>query len=262
LTRSRERWCGRQRHQSRPDGELTARASKGKIVVMTYSYRYLVVFLMLAGCGGSQNDSSDGPTDRAADFPGDVGGGGDLVSGDSTSPDGFVEGGGDRAATDAGTETRDARADRRSDAGPGSACWSQADCMASNLSFLTCVAPGETTGCGACMTPAQTCVADSECAAQGATSICEVAVCACAGQKVCTPGCETRGCATWQTCGSDHRCAPKACSPGDSTCPADFACGSAGGCARKSCTSDDECSVACVKGRCYDAAGVCRAPAA
>jgi len=54
------------------------------------------------------------------------------------------------------------------------------------------------------------------------------------------------------------------CGSGSATCPADFVCAlsavTGGTCARKPCSSDADCSVACVSGECYHAAGTCRLP--
>jgi len=130
----------------------------------------------------------------------------------------------------------------------------------------TCAPPGFPGFCGICFTPAETCSSDTDCtgvdadAATPRPAICDPdpTNCTCDGAKTCQAGClNNSDCAIGLSCGSDHHCAPTACSPVSDACPVDFSCGSDGHCARKSCSSDSECSSACVLGTCYGAPGYC-----
>jgi len=144
----------------------------------------------------------------------------------------------------------------------GSLCWEDGDCHSGASGFLLCQAPGESFGCPVCYTPTTVCTTDEQCSAGDALAICEPAACTCHGEKQCTAGCtRDEQCAQGFACSSAHRCAAKTCSA-SVVCPTDFACDSGARCMRNACTRDDECSVACVKGRCYDRPGLCVTPPA
>jgi len=150
----------------------------------------------------------------------------------------------------------------------GSPCESEADCSAAMPTFLLCQAPGEFLGCGLCQPAQDSCASDADCAtgaaaAPGMRVICETApqgTCFCQPTKVCEPGCRTDDdCLAGQACNVEHRC-QATCASGGVTCPVDFGCGSDGFCYRLVCTTDAACSVACVKGVCYDRPGTCTTP--
>ena len=143
-------------------------------------------------------------------------------------------------------------------------CKTSSDCQPGT----TCAPPGFPGFCGICFSPAQTCSSDTDCtgveagvdAATPRLAICDPDPinCTCDGAKTCQAGCLSNSdCATGLSCGSDHHCAPTACTTVSDACPVDFTCGSDGHCARKSCSSDRECSSACVLGACYGAPGYC-----
>jgi hypothetical protein len=143
----------------------------------------------------------------------------------------------------------------------GDACRSYQDCRVGGSSVLTCAAPGQFLGCGACQQPPATCSVDGDCRTDGGNMICDVAPaqrCYCFNAKICQAGCAASGCATGQICDADGRCKAKTCTPGDQSCPTDFDCSAAGACARRSCTTDTPCSAACVNGACYGALGTCQ----
>ena len=165
---------------------------------------------------------------------------------------GTTGGGGSDGSMDTGTS------------GLNGPCKVSSDCQLGT----TCAPPGFPGFCGICFTPAQTCLSDADCtgidAGAGAASprpaICnpDPIKCTCDGAKTCQGGClGDSDCAIGLSCGSDHHCAPTACTAVSDACPVDFTCGSDGYCARKSCTSDGECSNACVLGACYSAPGYC-----
>jgi hypothetical protein len=134
------------------------------------------------------------------------------------------------------------------------------DCRAMNdckpVGFMECVPPGGSAGCGTCQNPPMTCSGDTDCATQGATSICVPAACACMGQSICVPGCMSdAACGPGETCAPSHHCVPTTCAT-DAECPANFAC-TGGTCGRKSCTDDKACAGYCVGGSCYDMLGTC-----
>jgi hypothetical protein len=92
--------------------------------------------------------------------------------------------------------------------------------------------------------------------------ICEVAACACSGQKECTPGCAgASDCGEGQVCGADHRCTAQACY--DGTCPSGFDCvipfTGPPTCQRRNCANDAACGGGsyCVDGACFGSLGTC-----
>jgi hypothetical protein len=180
------------------------------------------------GCG----DAATGP-DGGAGGGGGGGGGRDGNAGDGVTHDGA--------------------------GGNGGPCWQASDCT------FSCTAPGQQVCGGVCSSAMHPCTTDSECTGgDGGTpsSICDPVPCACPAGKGCLPGCSGDGdCASWMSCGTDHRCTPRACaSSGGAACPTDFACGADGHCARKGCTADTQCSNACVNGACYGTPGICTVP--
>jgi hypothetical protein len=143
----------------------------------------------------------------------------------------------------------------------GDPCWAYNDCRVGGTGVLTCAAPGQFLGCGACQQPLSTCSMDGDCRADGGTMICDVAPpqrCYCFGAKICQASCATTGCTTGLICDSDGRCKAKTCTAGDQSCPTDFDCDSIGHCARRSCTTNGQCSAACVNGACYSSPGSCQ----
>ncbi len=170
-----------------------------------------------------------------------------------------------------GSTTADASTDLAGDKPSptfGSPCETQADC-GSSPTFLFCLAPGESRGCGVCLQATSECTSDADCAPDGGGAggkqICEPppsSACYCSPVKLCLAGCRSDSdCGAGQRCNSQYTC-QNTCVAGDGTCPVDFSCGASGFCERKSCTSDADCSVACVKGACYGARGFCEGPAA
>jgi hypothetical protein len=150
----------------------------------------------------------------------------------------------------------------------GTPCGSQDDCGATSTQ-LYCRAPGEPYGCGTCRRAVDGCASDADCVPDGGSTtgkkICELATssqCYCTPVKLCVAGCRTNAdCGTGQACNDTHSC-ETTCVAGDGTCSVDFSCSASGFCLRNTCTSDSQCSVACVKGACYDSRGVCQQPAA
>jgi len=204
--------------------------------------------LMTVGCAADNAPSSvdsgarDGSLTGAGGGAGTPGGGGSTASGGGTG-----SGSGGTSYPGAG-------------GGVGSDCRSQADCGSATV---TCLAPGESPGCGICQQLKAPCTVDGDCASRGAAWICELAACSCSAAKSCVQGCtDSGGCATGQFCGADHRCAANLCTPGDRSCLPNFTCGSDGHCARKTCNTDADCSGACVEGQCYPRPGTCTPPAA
>jgi len=164
---------------------------------------------------------------------------------------------------DGGDGGRDASTDRTIHAdgavatgGWGSSCWSDMDCNQGSGLFLECVAPGQSLGGGACFTSPSLCTNDAQCAAKTPNSICMPVQCSTPTDDGCRPGCTSAGCAAGFACDADNRCTPKPCTP-DVVCPVDETCATGIGCVHKDCTRDDQCSGACVGGRCYDRPGMC-----
>jgi len=126
----------------------------------------------------------------------------------------------------------------------------------------TCLAPGQSVGCGACDSTTGDCLRDRECNVQ-AGEVCDPIPCSCTNEMHCVPGCMAdTDCGTAEVCDTDlHRCRGKACTV-DTDCPANFGCDGTGACARKACTTDTDCDGFCVDKQCYDAQGVCPPPAA
>jgi hypothetical protein len=97
-----------------------------------------------------------------------------------------------------------------------------------------------------------------DCAERGDTVICEPS--GHCGMRECVPGCLLDGdCGQGTTCGSDHRCEPKACS-NTAACGPNFDCTFERLCERRRCGSTTNCEGYCVNGLCYDAPGKCRYP--
>ncbi len=203
-------------------------------------------------CPSNSDASPDAPSGGAGgnDVAGSGGRGGTGGNAGGTGFGGQVGAGGSGSGGTGGGITK------------GTPCSSSADC--GNLPTLTCRAPGEFLGCGNCIPGTSTCTNDGDCVLDAGTTtgkvICDVVPrtsCACEpAPKKCVSGCRSdTDCAAGEGCNS-LRC-EKTCVPGDGTCATDFSCDSSGFCARNSCTSDAQCSVACVKGYCYDSRGQC-----
>lgn len=126
-----------------------------------------------------------------------------------------------------------------------------------------CLPPGTPAGCGACITPPSQCTNDAECAAMGASTICDPAHCACQGEKTCQVGCtSSASCGVGETCEADHRCKPSICAQ-QIDCPVNFICPPTfnSRCERRTCKVDPECDVGyCVEGYCFDVPGNCTLP--
>jgi hypothetical protein len=151
----------------------------------------------------------------------------------------------------------------------GSPCETPDDCASTPAFSLFCEAPGEFPGCGNCRQGTDECTADTDCAADAGplpgvapgVLICEVAPsseCFCvATVRVCQIGCRTGAdCPAGSDCNvTIHEC-QTTCGR-DGSCPINFACTAGNLCQRNSCQTDRDCSSNCVKGRCYDAPGVC-----
>lgn len=138
-------------------------------------------------------------------------------------------------------------------------CRDDGDCTGA----MTCLRPGESLGCGACMVPVELCTASTDCSG---TDVCVFFTppCSCGGDaSECRPTCVTAGCAPDETCDAGSGlCAPTHCSAGY-TCPSHTQCMESKsqdehGCVRDSCTADADCGCgACVEGLCYDDFGAC-----
>lgn len=189
----------------------------------------VVLLPLFAACGGSVEGS----------------GGGATTSKTSTSSS-TADGGSGGAGTGGGL--------------PAGKCRSGADCKLP----ASCLPPGAGAGCGVCNTPPSPCMADGDCAAMGASAICEPAQCACNGEKVCVQGCvSSASCDPGQTCGPDHRCHTTVCAQ-QIDCTVNFLCPPVlnAHCERRTCTVDPECDVGyCVQGLCYEVPGDCTLPA-
>jgi hypothetical protein len=235
----RRRRCGmivaviERRHEER-------RHPRGISTMLTARLRILVAGL-LAVCSCSGNGLR---TLTARDAGGTRGSGGVIATG-GTGGASATGGSGGASSTQSSTSNRTLGANQ---------CRGNADCN-SRLG-ATCVPPGGATPCGVCLrvTP---CSSDSECQADGASLICDVAsFCTCPlGAKSCVPGCVTAaGCSTGEACIAQH-CVPASCQS-DVDCPTDFEC-TGGSCGRKSCTTDADCGGYCVSGACYSTPGTC-----
>ena len=238
--------------------------------------------LALGACGGSKGQSDhpgsggydagvDAPSDTAGGSGGSGGGGatgsggaGGKASGGATGGGGASSGG---VTGSGGTAGAGGKGSGSGGVGgrapmPGTPCSTYQDCGSN--SALTCRAPGEFLGCGACQQGKSSCSTDTDCAtdagASGGKLICYTAPsanCFCTSTSICQVGCRAKSdCPSDQDCNVRHQC-QTTCVPGDGTCPADFSCGSDGFCGRTSCTSDAACSEACVKGSCYSTSGSC-----
>jgi len=134
----------------------------------------------------------------------------------------------------------------------GGSCRTMADCAFG----MRCLAPDEFPGCGTCYV-GDDCDSDLACRPLGEAFICAQVGCSCG--PTCTQGCVSdSGCAPSESCGLDHRCAPRACAV-DEDCPANFACLGSDDrrCTRKSCIADDQCDGFCVRYSCYESLGTC-----
>jgi hypothetical protein len=222
---------------------LAKRSAGPKIAQLVGMHKVAIVLTVLAVAPGCGSESLGPPAGLGGRGGGGTGAGATSGSTGGGAPDG---------STDTGTS------------GLNGPCKVSSDCQLGT----TCAPPGFPGFCGICFTPAQTCLSDADCtginAGAGAASprpaICDPdpIKCTCDGAKTCQGGClGDSDCAIGLSCGSDHHCAPTACTAVSDACPIDFTCASDGYCARKSCTSDDECSNACVLGACYSAPGYC-----
>ena len=217
----------------------------------------LAAAIALGSACGSESLGPTGPGGRGTGGGPGAGGG---REGSGTGGSGATSGTGTGAASGTGGETSGSMDAGTS--GLNGPCKIPSDCQLGT----TCAPPGFPGFCGICFTPDQTCLADSDCTGAGADAasprpaICELdpVGCTCDGAKTCQAGCiSDSDCATGLSCGSDHHCAPTACTAVSDACPIDFSCGADGHCARNSCTSDAQCSNACVLGACYSAPGYC-----
>lgn len=142
---------------------------------------------------------------------------------------------------------------------PAGKCRTSADCSGG----AQCAPPGAVMPCGNCYNGASECATDADCTAQSATAICDPIPCACSGQTKCMEGCTAdAACGPGQSCGADHRCAPKSCAQ-QLDCPTNFLCPpvNQSHCERRTCSVDAECDVGyCVAGACFDMPGTCTLP--
>jgi hypothetical protein len=153
-------------------------------------------------------------------------------------------------------------------------CRSDGDCAADGTE--SCLAPGESAGCGVCLTAERPCEDDTGCGAgeycREYKNPCTLTYCSPAGllSTMCTSKCTADSCGADATCGADGRCQAEPCSDGSYTCAAPLVCDPTAsgvdghGCLRPSCTTDAECGAGgfCVEGKCYDALGQCMPPVA
>jgi hypothetical protein len=215
------------------------------------------------GTGGGTGGLSEGTGGGAGGLSEGTGGGaGGLSEGTGGGAGGLPEGTGGGAGGALGGAGGSGSGGAGGGVTKGTPCSSIADC--GNLSTMTCRAPGEFLGCGNCIPGTSTCANDSDCVPDAGTTtakmICDVVPrtsCSCEpAPRKCVSGCRSAAdCAVGEGCNS-LRC-ERTCVPGDGTCATDFSCNTSGFCARNSCTSDAQCSVACVKGYCYDSRGQC-----
>jgi hypothetical protein len=130
----------------------------------------------------------------------------------------------------------------------------------------SCLAPGQSPGCGNCQVIPDPCTSDADCASAGTSMVCEPAACACGGESQCVPSCfvGNDACKVGESCRKDGHCGPTPCSA-TSECPPEFDCSpTPGSCQRRACQSDDDCqdpgASTCVNGSCYDQPGMCSPP--
>jgi hypothetical protein len=218
------------------------------------------------GAGGEAGKGS-GKGGGAAGSPGNGGGAAGAGTGGTAGAGGL----GGHAGANAAGAGGGAAGHGGAGGGPpttGSPCESNNDCGSST--FLFCLAPGESRGCGTCRQAQSTCSSDTDCGSPDggvavAHMICDAAPssqCYCSSTYICQIGCRTKSdCAAGQGCNAHHQC-QDTCTPGAATCPANFSCSADGFCIQDSCTDDSQCSGACVKGSCYSTRGTCEPRAA
>lgn len=175
----------------------------------------------------------------------------------------------DAAAADAGAPDI-ASPDTGPDTGPdlppkesefGGPCSAETACK-----FPSCIAPGQSPGCGICKQIEDSCQTDADCAKAGAIQVCKKVTCACGGESACQDGCVGNdACAEGQFCAPTGHCVALVCKKvgqDDASCPANFECQDPANpkCQRKACTASSQCKGACVKGFCYDKPGTCMPP--
>ena len=165
----------------------------------------------------------------------------------------------DTGPTDAGPPDTSADVPPK-ESGYGGPCSAETACK-----LPSCIAPGQSPGCGICKQVEEGCTADSDCAKGGVKLVCKKVTCACGGESACQPGCESNAeCATGQFCAPTGKCVALVCKKlgEDPSCPPNFVCQDAANpkCQRKACTASSACKGACVNGFCHDKAGTCMPP--
>ena len=209
-----------------PDGERMRVLRSFRVRMRVAPWLCVGLSFAWPGCGGKSSTVPTSPPHPAGASGGPAGAAG--------APVGASGGGG---ASDAAPPLQ-----------PGE-CRSIEDCG----SALYCLEPGGHPPGGLC--PPANCSDDSDCRADGGTSICEPRPQNCGKGNSCTGGCTgDADCSVGQSC-KDLRCVQASCAK-DADCPTDFAC-SAGACQRKSCSADSTCSTYCVQGFCYSTPGSC-----
>lgn len=204
-----------------------------------------------------------------------------AVSGDGDG--GAAAGGGTPTAgtTGSGTPTGGSGGSSAND------CRDTADCAGLEPSWLECVPPGGSLGCGTCWDGMDPCDTDAECEAslgeeyvcgppEGVDCACGMysgnCTLACTGPADClaTEECDPEGHCIAKVCAQDSDCGDSAqrCPPsllecvvaqcaGDDGCDPEFECDSTYQCVRRSCATDADCPDFCVVGHCYDSLGTC-----
>jgi hypothetical protein len=140
------------------------------------------------------------------------------------------------------------------DGGAGAPCRNRSDCQ----QLYSCAGPVPFS----CTCPSGSCMADTDCARDGGTFICE-SFCGGACTKQCVVGCTDATCPEGTHCGTSHRCESKPCTSA-ADCPAQFDCisGVAGSvCLRRACQIDSDCATGgyCVDRSCSTQLGMCLA---
>ncbi len=186
----------------------------------------LVLFLCVAGCGGSTTlQSPDGGADS-----------GSISDGGGDTGPGQTEGGG------------------------SAGCSSSSQCNVSGQAPQECAAGGVVTGCGGpspcdLNTPCDT---DSQCGDAGQGMVCQTAVCKCQSYAgLCAPGCtDSSQCGAGYSCQASH-CVPTPCST-DLDCTTNYVCDpSSHTCQVKACQKDSDCRFYCIDNLCASKPGVC-----